>query len=101
MEIETLAKYRIPAVIVVYNNNAWGVYGSGRRSARSLHMYLFQENLRYEKIAEGLGARGEYVTRGEDFAGVFERSLKIAAAEGTTTLINCHWRRGSAGYEAC
>ena len=55
MEIETLAKYQLPVVLVVYNNNAWGVWGSGRRSARSQHMYLFQENLRYEKVAEALG----------------------------------------------
>ena len=89
MEIETLAKYQLPAVVVVYNNNAWGVWGSGRRSARSQHMYLFQENLRYEKIAEGLGARGEYVNRAEDFKPVLERSYRLAAREGTSTLINC------------
>jgi hypothetical protein len=28
---------------------------------RAMHMYLFQENLRYDKMAEGLGAVGEYV----------------------------------------
>ncbi len=89
MEIETLAKYKLPVVLVVYNNNAWGVWGSGRRSARSQHMYLFQENLRYEKIAEGLGARGEYVHRAEDFKKALERSYRLAADQGVSTLINC------------
>ena len=89
MEIETLSKYRIPAVIVVYNNNAWGVYGSARRATRSMHMYLFQENLRYDKIAEGLGARGEYVTRAEDLLPTLERSYDIAKKEGISTLVNC------------
>jgi thiamine pyrophosphate-dependent acetolactate synthase large subunit-like protein len=93
MELETLAKYKIPAVIVVYNNNAWGVWQSGRRSARSQHMYLFQENLRYEKIAEALGARGEYITRAEDFVPALERSYQIAATEGTTTLLNCQAKK--------
>lgn len=89
MEIETLAKYRLPAVIVVYNNNAWGTYGAARRATRSMHMYLFQQNLRYEKIAEGLGARGEYVTAAEDFLPALERGYRIAAKEGISTLINC------------
>lgn len=89
MEMDTLSKYRIPAVMIVYNNNAWGVFGAGRRSARSLHMYLFQENLRYDKVAEALGARGEYVTNPEDFRTALKRSYDIAAADKVSTLINC------------
>ncbi len=89
MEIETLSKYRLPAVLIVYNNNAWGVWTSGMRAARALHMYLFQENLRYDKVAEGLGGRGEYVTRPEDFAPALKRSYEIAAADGLSTVINC------------
>lgn len=89
MEVETLSKYEIPAVLIVYNNNAWGTFGAGRRSARSLHMYLFQENVRYEKIAEALGGRGEYVTRAADFRPALERSYELAAREGVSTVINC------------
>ena len=94
MEVETLSKYRIPAVIVVYNNNAWGVWRSGESggrsgTARAQHMYLFQENLRYEKIGEALGARGEYVTQAGDFAPALQRSYDLAAAEGISTVINC------------
>ena len=94
MEVETLSKYRIPAVLVVYNNNAWGVWRSGASggrgdTARAQHMYLFQENLRYEKIGEALGARGEYVTKAGDFAPALKRSYEIAAAEGISTVINC------------
>ena len=94
MEMETLSKYRIPAVVVIYNNNGWGVWRSGEsggrsNTARAEHMYLFQENLRYEKIGEALGARGEYVTRAEDFLPALERSYQIAAAERVSTVINC------------
>ncbi len=94
MEIETLAKYRIPAVLVVYNNNAWGVWRAGASggrtdTARAQHMYLFQENLRYEKIGEALGARGEYVTNAADFAPALKRSYQLAAADGVSTVINC------------
>ena len=94
MEMETLSKYRIPTIMVVYNNNAWGVWRSGASggrsdTARAQHMYLFQENLRYEKIGEALGARGEYVTEAEDLAPALARSYKAAADERLSTVINC------------
>ena len=94
MEIETLSKYRIPAIVVVYNNNAWGVWRAGEtggrsNTARAQHMYLFQENLRYEKIGEALGARGEYVAKAEDFAPALKRSYEAAARERLSTVINC------------
>ena len=54
-ELDTAAKYKIPIVAVVYNNNAWGMWPSAVGTPRSMHMYLFQENLRYDKMAEGLG----------------------------------------------
>jgi thiamine pyrophosphate-dependent acetolactate synthase large subunit-like protein len=89
MEIETLTKYKIPVVMVVYNNNAWGVSAPGRPQ----HIYLFQENVRYDKVAEGLGARGEYVTRPEDFLPALRRSYDIAAKERISTVINCQAKR--------
>tara|TARA_B110000444_G_C18845724_1_gene601849 strand:- start:287 stop:2308 length:2022 start_codon:yes stop_codon:yes gene_type:complete len=95
MEFETLGKYRIPAVMIVYNNNAWGVWqsGRGRGAVRAQHMYLFQENLRYDKIAEALGCNGEYVTSPEQFTPALERSYKLAAQEGISTLINCQGKK--------
>ncbi len=85
MELETMAKYRMPIVMIVYNNNAWGMNGSGKAH----HMYLFQENLRYDRIAEALGGRGEYVTKPEDFLPALKRSYQITAKERIPTLINC------------
>ena len=93
MELETFAKYKVPAVMILYNNNAWGVYSSGSRAPRALHMYLFQENLRYEKIAEALGGRGEYVTTPDAFRAALARSYKIAAEQGISTLINCQAKK--------
>jgi len=66
MELDTASKYKIPVIAVVYNNNAWGVWPTGNNTQRSLHMYLFQENLRYDVMATALGARGEYVQTPED-----------------------------------
>ena len=95
MEFDTLGKYRIPVVMIVYNNNAWGVWtsGAGRGAVRAQHMYLFQENLRYDKIVEALGCHGEYVTSAEQFMPALERSYDIAAREGISTLINCQGKK--------
>ena len=95
MEFDTLGKYRIPAVMIVYNNNAWGVWtsGAGRGAVRAQHMYLFQENLRYDKIAEALGCNGEYVTSAEQFMPALKRGYELAAREGISTLINCQGKK--------
>jgi thiamine pyrophosphate-dependent acetolactate synthase large subunit-like protein len=87
-ELDTAAKYKIPVIAVVYNNNSWGMWPSAVGSARSMHMYLFQENLRYDKMAEGLGARGEYVRTPADLRLALKRSYQAAAKETVSTLIN-------------
>jgi thiamine pyrophosphate-dependent acetolactate synthase large subunit-like protein len=87
-ELDTAAKYKIPIIAVVYNNNSWGMFPAANGSPRSLHMYLFQENLRYDKMAEGLGARGEYVQTPEELRAALKRSYQIAAKENISTLIN-------------
>ncbi|MGA3203497.1 MAG: thiamine pyrophosphate-binding protein [Bryobacteraceae bacterium] len=87
-ELDTAAKYKIPIIAVVYNNNSWGMYPAASGSPRSLHMYLFQENLRYDKMAEGLGARGEYVQTPEELRAALKRSYQVAAKENISTLIN-------------
>jgi thiamine pyrophosphate-dependent acetolactate synthase large subunit-like protein len=87
-ELDTAAKYKIPIIAVIYNNNSWGMWPSALGSARSMHMYLFQENLRYDKMAEGLGARGEYVRTPEQLREALKRSYQAAAKEMASTLIN-------------
>jgi thiamine pyrophosphate-dependent acetolactate synthase large subunit-like protein len=87
-ELDTAAKYKIPVIAVVYNNNSWGMWPSAVGSARSMHMYLFQENLRYDKMAEGLGARGEYVKNVEGLREALKRSYRAASTEMVSSLIN-------------
>jgi thiamine pyrophosphate-dependent acetolactate synthase large subunit-like protein len=73
---------------VVFNNNAWGMWPSAVGTPRSMHMYLFQENLRYDKMAEGLGARGEYVRTQDEFRRALKTSYEVAAKDRVSTLIN-------------
>ena len=88
-ELDTANKYSLPTITIVYNNNAWGVWTNAARSARSMHMYLFQENLRYDQMAQGLGANGEYVRTPEEFRTALARAYKLARDEKVSSLINC------------
>jgi thiamine pyrophosphate-dependent acetolactate synthase large subunit-like protein len=73
---------------VIYNHTSWGMWPSAVGSPRSMHMYLFQENLRYDKMAEGLGARGEYVQTPEELRAALKRSYQAASKEMASSLIN-------------
>ena len=93
MELETASKYRMPIIVIVYNNNAWGTWTGNSRSPVTLSMHLFQENVRYDKVAEGLGAHGEYVTAPGDFRAALERCYQIAVKESRPSLINCQAKK--------
>jgi thiamine pyrophosphate-dependent acetolactate synthase large subunit-like protein len=88
-ELDTAIKYGLPTVNVVYNNNAWGVWPNAARSARSLQMYLFQENLRYDQMAQALGAQGFYVRTPDQFRAALAEAYKAARDRKVSTLINC------------
>ena len=88
MELETLAKHRLPAVVIVYNNNAWGTWSGQANNQVGLPVHLFQENLRYDKLGEALGAHGEYVTRAQDFRPALERAYQVALDESRPSIIN-------------
>ncbi|HYL72764.1 MAG TPA: thiamine pyrophosphate-binding protein [Bryobacteraceae bacterium] len=89
MELDTAAKYKIPVICVVYNNNCWGTFTQAIGSPRSMHLYLTQENIRYDKMAEGVGARGDYVRTPEELRDALKRSYQAAAKETVSSLINC------------
>ena len=93
MELETLSKYRMPVIVIVYNNNAWGTWSGNRRNPVALSMHLFQENVRYDKVGEALGANGEYVTKPEGFRAALERCYEIAVKERRPSVINCQAKK--------
>jgi thiamine pyrophosphate-dependent acetolactate synthase large subunit-like protein len=96
MEMETLAKYRLPVIVIVYNNDCWGTWADFRafiKGRPSEQIHLFQEKLRYDKVGEGLGAHGEYVTKPDEFLPALERCYKIAATESLPSVINCQGKK--------
>jgi thiamine pyrophosphate-dependent acetolactate synthase large subunit-like protein len=88
-EFDTAAKYKLPIICVVYNNNAWGTYIGAESTPRATHLHLFQENLRYDKVAEALGCGGEYAQTPEELRAALGRAYERASRESIPTLINC------------
>ena len=77
MEIDTLVRHNIPAIIVISNNGGWAGVG-GMQAGRDLGFG------RYDKMAEVFGAYAEYVERPQDIRPALER----AAASGKPAVIN-------------
>jgi thiamine pyrophosphate-dependent acetolactate synthase large subunit-like protein len=88
-ELDTFVKYKLPVICIVYNNDCWGTFTLATSTPRAAHIYMFQENLRYDKMAENLGARGEYVRTPDELRAALRRSYDAAAKQGYSTLINC------------
>ncbi|MGH9843657.1 MAG: thiamine pyrophosphate-binding protein [Blastocatellia bacterium] len=93
MELETASKYRMPIIVIVYNNNAWGTWSGNSRSPVTMSLHLFQENVRYDKLGEALGAHGEYVIRPGDFRAALERCYQVAVKESRPSVINCQAKK--------
>ncbi len=93
MEVETLSKYRMPVVVIVYNNNAWGTWSGQVNNQIGLPVHLFQENLRYDKMGEALGGYGEYVTTPDEFTPALERAYAVALNESRPAVVNVQARK--------
>jgi oxalyl-CoA decarboxylase len=81
MEIETICRYGLPVVTVVFNNN--GVYRGDPPGAAYSPTGLLRE-ARYDRIIEAFGGAGYHVT---DTPGL-TRALSEALASGRPALIN-------------
>jgi acetolactate synthase I/II/III large subunit len=78
MEVDTAVRHRLPVIVIVSNNAAWGdvrheqddAFGPGRHVASDL------PGVRYDRLAEALGGHGERVERLEDLRPALERSMQ-------------------------
>jgi oxalyl-CoA decarboxylase len=82
MEIETICRYNLPVVILVFNNG--GIYrGDEIDSAPSPTGFI--ANARYDKLIEAFGGTGYHVTDTPSLT----KALTDALAAGQPALINC------------
>jgi acetolactate synthase-1/2/3 large subunit len=91
VELETLARLNVPAVVVVHNNNAFSmVYDDQRRvwGKKARAGSFFQEKLHYEWVGEGLGcAKGEFVEKPDDIVPALDRAYARAKKEKKPVVV--------------
>jgi len=81
MEIDTAVRHKLPIVVVVSNNEGWfSRREDTRQPGRELGV------ARYDKIAESLGAHGEFVTEPKQIRPALERAYK----SGLPAIVNVH-----------
>ncbi len=76
-EFETLVRHRLPVVVVIANNQAWGMsangqdllYGPGNRIVSDLG------HIRYEEAAAAFGCHAEFVEDVADLASALQRAF--------------------------
>jgi oxalyl-CoA decarboxylase len=85
MEIETICRYHLPVVVVVFNNG--GIYRGDdvNRSGGSDPAPTVLMQAHYEKLIEAFGGTGHYVVDPQALA----KALGDALASGKPALINC------------
>ncbi|MBV8260412.1 MAG: oxalyl-CoA decarboxylase [Paraburkholderia sp.] len=86
MEIETICRYGLPVVVLVFNNG--GVYkGSevNRSGGADVAPTVLMKEARYEMLAEAFGGAGYNATTPDELS----RALREALTSGKPALINC------------
>jgi acetolactate synthase-1/2/3 large subunit len=80
-ELDTAVRHNIPVVAIVNNDCAWGlVYHTRLLKTRSEEQAscgtILNEHARLDKLAEGLGAKGELVTKPEEIKPALKRATE-------------------------
>ena len=85
MDIDTLVRHRLPAVIVCGNNGIWGLE---KHPMRMLYGYDvacdLQPGCRYDQVVTALGGGGELVTEPGEIGPALDRAF----ASGVPYLVN-------------
>ena len=85
MDVETLVRHKVPTVMIVGNNSAWGLE---KHPMRLLHGYDvaadLQPGLAYHDVVRALGGAGELVTRPGDIGPAIDRAFE----SGVPYLVN-------------
>ena len=86
MEFDTMVRHNIPVVVVINNDCAWGmIKHSQELSIGKDRLQCSELGVRhYEKVVEGLGGHGEFVTKDEEIILALERAF----ASGKPACVN-------------
>jgi thiamine pyrophosphate-dependent acetolactate synthase large subunit-like protein len=81
MELDTAVRHKLPLLVVISLNGGWTADPERNKPGRDLGY------TRYDIVAQGLGAHGEYVEKSEDIRPALERAQK-KIDEGMCALVN-------------
>jgi len=85
MDVETFARYGVPAVIVVLNNSSWGGNALARTEIQpGIGSWDMTSGLRYDAVMQPLGCHVEHV----DQPGELRPALQRALASGKVAVVN-------------
>ena len=91
-EIETALRFNTPYVAVVAHDSAWGIEADSRSPDHRMGT-VFGE-IRFDRVAEALGARGVYIDRPDQLSPAIARGLEA----DTVTFIHVPTELGGIGY---
>jgi len=77
MEFDTMVRHNIPVICVINNDCAWGMIKHSQELSLGADRLQCAElgTRHYEKMVEGLGGYGEFVTRDEDIIPALQRAF--------------------------
>ncbi|MBI2767191.1 MAG: thiamine pyrophosphate-binding protein [Chloroflexi bacterium] len=85
-EFDTAVRHNIPIVVVVNNDQGWGMIRHGQRARYGAARVVAAELglTRYDQVAAGFGAHSEFVTEASEIG----PALRRAFASGATACVN-------------
>ena len=86
-DFDTFVRFNMPVVSVVGNDRQWGQITVGQRAMYGKERVvasILGDNARYDKVVEGLGGHGEYVTEPDHIRPAIERAF----ASGKPACVN-------------
>jgi len=72
-EIETALRFGTPYVAVIAHDGAWGIVADGQEASRRVACEFGE--IRFDRVAQALGAEGVYVTDPRELGPAIERGL--------------------------
>ncbi|HEY2704887.1 MAG TPA: acetolactate synthase [Candidatus Dormibacteraeota bacterium] len=85
LDVDTLVRFNLPVVVIVGNNNGWGLERSAMQQWFGYHVAAeLRPGTRYDEVVHALGGHGELVTESACIGPAIDRAF----AAGVPALVN-------------
>ena len=86
-ELEIAVRHKLPIVVVVADDQAWGIVASGQKKSLGEPIASLLGPVDFAGVAQGFGARGVRVEKAEDLAPTVRQAF--AAEQPTVIHVPC------------